>query len=178
MTQLHREYLIPSVGVRHFSMDKDVVKVTYCKDSGCLMSPACYLDPRGARTETGYFVKGTEPKCRCSTHIAVDYDTEYGGVACPFCDVESVEKVGLIDVKRSFPAEVYIVDAQYVYRRLPENVMPSSDENKPYFFPLLKKGEYCGLSGGSVQYNRYCTEHFNYSGWLLRKYMEPKSQAE
>lgn len=178
MTKLHREYLIPSVGLRQFSMDKDVVKVTYCKDSGHLMSPACYLDPRGARTETGYFVKGTEPKRRCSTHIAVDYDTEYGGIACPFCDAESVEKVGLIDVKRSFPAQVYIVDAQYVYRRLPEDVMPSSDENKPYFFPLLKSGEYCGISGGSVQYNRYCKEHFNYSGWLLRKYMEKEPQAE
>ena len=179
MTKLHREYLIPTVGVRRFTMDKDVVEATYCKDSGCLTSPACYLDPRGARIETGYFVKGTEPRGRCSTHIAVDYDTEYGGVACPFCNSESVEKVGLIDVKRSFPTEVYITDAQYVYRRLPENVLPSSDENKPYFFPLLKRGEYCGISGGSVQYNRYCKEHFHYSGWLLHRYEDLEiSQAE
>ena len=172
MTKLHREYLIPDVGVRHFTMDQDVIKVTYCKDSGCLMSPACYLDPRGARVETGYFVKGTEPKCHCSTHQMIEYDTEYGGIACPFCDFESVEKVGLIQVKRSFPSEVYIVDAQYVYRKLPENIMPSSDENKPYFFPILKQGEYCGISGGGIQYNRYCKEHFNYSGWLLRKYAD------
>ncbi|MBO4980147.1 MAG: transglycosylase domain-containing protein [Clostridia bacterium] len=172
MTKLHRDYLIPKAGRRWFVMDKDVVKVTYCKDSGHLMSPACYLDPRGARSETGYFVKGTEPKSYCSTHQLVDYDVEYGGIACPFCNSESVEKVGLLRVDRTFPTQVYITDAQYVYRKLPKDMMPCADENKPYFFPILRHGEYCGLSGGSVQYNRYCKEHFHYSGWLLRKYLD------
>ena len=172
MTKLHRDYLIPTVGAKHFKMDKDVVKATYCKDSGCCMSPACYLDPRGSRLETGYFVKGTEPKHQCQTHIAVDYDVEYGGIACPFCDHESVEKVGLIRVKRSFPVQVFIVDAQYVYRNLPPDTMPCTEENKPYFYSMLKSGEYCGLSGNRVQYNRYCREHFSHAGWLLRKYVD------
>lgn len=179
MTKLHREYLIPTVGERHFVMDKDVVRVTYCKDSGCLMSPACYLDPRGARTETGYFVRGTEPKCRCETHQMIDYDVEYGGVACPFCNDESIEKVGLINVRRSFPTQVYIMDAQYVCRGTLNEAEPCTDPNKPYFSSLLRRGEYCGISGGSTQYNRYCTEHLNYSGWLLRKYTEEETeQAE
>jgi penicillin-binding protein 1A len=172
MTKLHREYLIPKVGTRRFKMDKDVVKATYCKDSGCCMSPACYLDPRGNRMETGYFVKGTEPKRQCKTHVAVDYDVEYGGIACPFCDHEFVQKVGLLNVKRSFPTQVFIVDAQYVYRELPHDIAPCVDENKPYFSPLIRSGEYCGLSGNRVQYNRYCREHYNRVGWLLRKYVD------
>lgn len=178
MTSLHKNYLIPTVEARHFVMDKDVVRATYCKDSGCLMSPACYLDPRGARVETGYFVKGTEPKSYCSLHTAVDYDVEYGGIACPFCDHESIEKVGLIRVNRSFPVQIYVRDAQYVYRTLPPDMMPTLEENKPYFYPMLKRGEYCGLSGSATQYNRYCKEHFSYSGWLLRKYVDFEALAE
>jgi len=171
MTSLHKKYLIPTVGTRHFVMDRNVVRATYCKDSGCLMSPACYLDPRGARVETGYFVRGTEPKRYCSVHTAVDYDVEYGGIACPFCSHESIEKVGLIRVERSFPVQIFVRDAQYVYRALPPEVMPSLEENRPYFTPILKRGEYCGLSGSAVQYNRYCKEHFSFSGWLLRKHV-------
>jgi len=169
MTSLHKSYFLPTVGERHFVMDKDVIRATYCKDSGCLMSPACYLDPRGCRMETGYFVKGTEPKRRCEVHTAVDYDVEYGGIACPFCNGESVEKVGLLRVKRSFPMQIYVKDAQYIYRELPPGVLPSTEENRPYFHPILKHGEYCGISGGSVQYNRYCKEHSGNSGWLIER---------
>lgn len=169
MTMLHKQYFIPSVGMRQFSMDKNVIRVTYCKDSGCLMSPACYLDPRGSRLETGYFVKGTEPKCCCSVHTLVDYDAEYGGVACPFCNQESLEKVGLLRIKRSFPMQIYITDAQYVYRDLPKNISPCLEENKPFFQPALRRGEYCGISANAKQYNRYCKEHFGNAGWLLEK---------
>ena len=177
MTRIHKEYFIPTVGMRYFAMDKDVVRVSYCRDSGCCMSPSCYIDPRGGRVETGYFVKGTEPKSHCKTHVTVNYDVEHGGIACPFCDEDCVKKVGLLNIKRSFPTQIFITDAQYVYQSMPPNMLPCLEENKPFFSPLLKRGEYCGLSGNRVQYNRYCAKHFSYTGWLLRKYVDFESLA-
>ncbi len=178
MTTLHRDYLIPAGGNRRFKMDKDVVTATYCKDSGLRMCPTCYLDPRGARLETGYFVRGTEPRRACNIHAAVDYDYEGGGIACPYCDPEVVQKIGLIRVRRSFPVQIYVTDAQYVYRDLPLGTTPCSDGDKPYFYSALRRGEYCGISHGVKQFNCYCGEHFGHSGWLMRRRDEKTEEID
>lgn len=159
MTELHRKYFIPKVGTRHFKMDKDVVAVTYCKDSGKRMTTACYLDPRLNRAEVGYFVKGTEPRGFCDCHVVVSYDVEYGGVACPDCDPAALRDVGMLRIRRSFSDLIYIVDAQYVYRDLPPGVAPCTDENKPFFANILRNGEYCGSSGVLHPFNAYCHRH-------------------
>ncbi len=159
MTELHRTYFIPNAGKRHFKMDKDVVAVTYCKDSGKRMTPACYLDPRADRTEVGYFVKGTEPRGYCKCHTIVSYDIENHGIACPDCPKEDLRDVGLLRVRRSFSDLVYIVDAQYVTRDLPADVPPCTDENKAFFSNALRRGEYCGTSGVLHPFNAYCHRH-------------------
>ncbi len=166
MTSLHVDYLMPQGGRRRFLMDKDVVAVTYCKDSGCLLSPACYLDPRGARTETGYFVRGTEPHSYCHAHILVDYDAENGGVACEFCDPGQIRRVGLLNHRRSFPIEVTVTDAQYIYRAMPRDVSPSADPRKPYFAPLIRAGDYCGRSVSEQPFNHLCPLHGT-GEWVL-----------
>ena len=159
MSELHRSYFVPEMGVKHFEMDKDVVSFTYCKDSGKRMTTACYLDPRLNRAEVGYFVRGTEPRGFCNCHVVVSYDTEYGGVACPDCDPMAVRDVGMLRIKRSFSDLIYIVDAQYVYRDLPPNVPPCTDPHKPFFANLLGNGEYCGSSGVLNPFNAYCHRH-------------------
>ncbi len=159
MTELHRTYFIPNAGKRHFNMDENVVAVTYCKDSGKRMSPACYLDPRLNRAEVGYFVRGTEPRGYCNCHTIVSYDVENHGVACPNCPPEVLRDVGLLQVRRSFSDLIYIVDAQYVYRHLPADVPPCTDERKAFFSNLLRKGEYCGSSGVLHPFNAYCHRH-------------------
>ncbi len=168
MTKLHREYFVKNEGHKSFTLDKNVVRATYCKDSGKLMTSACYLDPRLNRAETGYFVKGTEPKTFCDRHEIVKYDIDGGGVACPDCEYEGIADVGLIRVKRSFPMQIYVTDAQYVCRHLSADV-PISTDGSAYFSNALGKNEYCGISNSEVQYNRGCEIHLDYANWILRK---------
>ena len=168
MTKLHREYFIKNEGQKSFFLDKNVVKVTYCKDSGKLMTSACYLDPRLNRAETGYFVRGTEPKTYCDCHEIVKYDIDGGGVACSDCEYEGIADVGLIKVRRSFPMQIYVTDAQYVCRNLSPDV-PISTDGSAYFSNALRRNEYCGISNSESQFNKGCELHLDYASWILRK---------
>jgi penicillin-binding protein 1A len=145
----------------------NIIKVRYCKDSGKLMTVACRADPRGDRSEMGYFVKGSEPTERCDCHILVKYDKINGGVGYGTCPVSDETYVGLIQVERHFPIQVYVSDAQYVWRKLPKDIMPGDDDDEPFFINTLEKGDFCGISYSAVQYNRSCKSHFNYLEWLL-----------
>lgn len=145
----------------------NIVTAMYCRDSGKLITDACRADPRGDRSEIGYFVSGSEPRTKCDCHILVDYDRISGGVAGNSCPDYYKIQVGLIQVERHFPIQVYVSDAQYVYRELPSNVLPGDSEDEPFFINTLEKGDFCGISYVEKQYNRYCTEHFNYLEWLL-----------
>ena len=158
MTELHKKHFVPKEGTKHFPTDNNVIKVTYCKDSGKLMSKACYLDPRLNRAEVGYFVKGTEPRGYCDCHKIVEYDADGEGVACKDCDYEGIVNVGLIQVKRSFPMQIMVSDAQYVCRDLPNGFSISTD-GSAYFSKMLKRNEFCGVSGGKTQFNRACALH-------------------
>ena len=149
----------------------NVVTAMYCKDSGKLMTDACRADPRGDRSEIGYFKEGSEPNESCDRHILVDYDGITGGVADESCPKYYTVKVGLIRVERHFPVQVYVTDAQYVYRELPSDVLPGDSANEPFFINILAPGDFCGKSNVDKQYNRYCGEHFNYLAWLLRRKM-------
>ena len=160
MTELHKDYFVPREGRKRFELDPSVVKATYCKDSGKLMSNACYLDPRLNRAEVGYFVSGTEPKSYCDCHKIVEYDTDGGGVACKDCDYEGIVNVGLINVRRSFPMQIYVSDAQYVCRTVPRDIS-MADDGSAYFSNVLGRNEYCGISNTPNQFNRACDIHSN-----------------
>lgn len=70
----------------------NVTTATVCRDSGLLPTDDCKNDPRGDRTYTEYFVKGTVPTKQCKTHVKVKICKESGLLANEFCeDVE--EKV-------------------------------------------------------------------------------------
>ena len=114
----------------------------------------------------GYFVKGSEPTEECDCHILVRYDTVNGGVASPECSYGDTELVGLIKVERSFPMQIYVTDAQYVWRDVDESVMPETSPELPFFNNVLGENEYCGISYGGTQFNRYCRTDFDYWKWL------------
>jgi penicillin-binding protein 1A len=141
----------------------------YCKDSGKLVGEACRRDARGDRSEQGYFVLGTEPSEKCDCHVLVPYDRAEGGIASEWCYAADVEYVGMIKVERNFPTEIYISDAQYVWRELPDDVMPETSPSLPYFNNLFREDEYCGISYGATQFNRYCRAHFDYWKWKDKK---------
>ena len=165
MALLHEKYLLSDDTLQTFPTSPDVIESEYCVDSGECLTDACRHDPRGSRVEKGYFVKGTEPSSYCSRHRVVAYDTVNGGVAFDDCPREQVEYVGMISVERSFPMQIYVTDAQYVYRDIGTDVLPETSPSLPFFNNLLNENEYCGISKGGIQYNRFCRTHFNYFSW-------------
>jgi len=160
MTKLHQDILEQDSRKNEFYTSADLIEASFCKDSGMLMTQACASDPRGDRKEVGYFVKGTEPTQFCSCHIPVLYDTVYGGVADENCPSEHVKTVGMIHVIRCFPMQIYVEDAQYVWRGLEEGIPPETLSGLPFFSNLLNKDEYCGVSNNQKQYNSYCRYHY------------------
>ena len=154
---------------RELASSGNVIKAQYCMDSGKIATAACVADPRGNRIEEGYFVRGTEPKEKCDCHIFVKYDSVCQCIADPSCPKENITYVGLIQVERHFPIQVYVSDAQYVWKKLPDTVLPSMSDNEPFFINMITKGDYCGISYTDKQYNRSCSAHFNYVAWILRR---------
>ncbi len=168
MTKLHKKYIARGELETFESSDK-IESCEYCADSGKIATEACRKDPRGNRIESGYFVEGSEPSEKCDVHVLVKYDTKDGGVASFDCSFTDTEYVGLIRVERSFPMQIYVTDAQYVWRNVEEDVLPETSPQLPFFNNLLGENEFCGISYGSAQYNRYCRAHFDYYEWLRRQ---------
>lgn len=165
MSEIHERYLAGGGEARRFETSGQICKAEYCRDSGKLISEACKNDPRGDRSEVGYFVSGSEPSEKCDRHILVRYDTAEGGIASDDCYSADVGYVGLIRAERHFPSQVYVSDAEYVYRELPVGVMPETSPDLPFFNNIFAEGEYCGVSPSKAQFNRYCRAHFDYWKW-------------
>ena len=172
MTRLHQKYIDEANAggepLRKFEVAPGVITATYCRDSGQLVNDACSLDPRMYRAEVGYFTRESVPKTKCSTHVRVLRDTMTGGIAYPTttCPSWNCSWTSLIRVEnRSFPTEVYIVDAQYVYREMPSWATPAYWAGVAFFRNLLKDGEFCGSSYAVRPYNSYCVEHGVWNGW-------------
>lgn len=158
MTALHNR---SDYNVDRFEIGEDIIKVRCCADSGKLLTSACRIDARGNRGVWCYFESGTEPNEYCDCHIAVEYNKKDGGIACEDCSVNDIEKIGMIKVYRDFPTQVYIEDAQYVWRKMSITVPMSHDEKLPFFSDAIKKGRYCGISRGTTQFNSGCRgEHW------------------
>ena len=128
----------------------------YCMDSGKSFSHNCVYDPRGSRLEYGYFkADDIKYKDSCDTHIIVNYDSENKGVVINPLEDKEYSKVSLVkNQSRSFPKEVYITDAEYVYRDVNLRYEVYFGENVPYFYSTLKDGEYVGISNKKKQFNR------------------------
>ncbi|NLM56410.1 MAG: hypothetical protein GX192_03060, partial [Clostridiales bacterium] len=150
--------------LKTFTDASGLIKCTYCKDSGKLMTEACKLDPRGDRSQTGYFTVDTAPTEECDVHVIVNYDKTTGGVASQYCNSKNIVKYSLIRVEdRNFPKQIVVTDAQYVYRALPSNVAPAGWWGVPFFQNILKDGEYCGTSNVSKPFNRFCYQHYDFN---------------
>ncbi len=165
MTKLHQKYIDEASSggeqLKKFELSSGVIKCEYCIDSGKLCTDACDLDPRGSRHETGYFTKETAPKDECDTHVVVLRDSTTNLIASPDCNPANCYKTALVRVEnRSYPKEIYVQDAQYVYRELPSGVEPSDTPGTPFFANLLKENEYCGSSYVEVPYNAFCHLHW------------------
>ena len=80
-----------------FNVPDDIIKVAICRDSGLLPNEYCSEDQRGSRVYTEVFVKGTEPKEKCSTHVSAEVCSE-----TELLPVENAcEKVKLVFINRA-----------------------------------------------------------------------------
>ena len=172
MTKLHEDVIEEAKNggeaLRTFDDHRpaEVVEVTYCKDSGKLMTDACRLDPRGDRSDTGYFTVSTAPHDYCDRHVVVDYDTTTNAYAHEYTRPENRKKVALIrETMRAFPVQIYVEDAQYVYRPLPDNVRPGGWWGVPYFIYTVPDGTYVGITNlkGGRQFNSFSYENYDFS---------------
>ena len=69
-----------------------VTTAKVCRDSGLRATDICKEDPRGNRTYTEYFVKGTVPTKECDCHVKVEICKETELIANEFC-TEKEEKI-------------------------------------------------------------------------------------
>ena len=153
MTRIHENTFQSGTGKRAFSTEGLLYR-PYCMDSGKLYTETCRLDPRGDRREYGYFSPGTEPKNACDSHVLCSYDSVSKGIADITCPDDYRVKVALIRTpERAFPKQIYITDAEFVYRDIDAYSERPNDSSLPYFYYTLPEGEYFGLSGNKKQFN-------------------------
>ena len=143
-----------------FENNGDVVAVRYCKDSGKLISEACRYDPRGDRTEIGYFKRGTEPSGFCDCHVLIDY-CDHGGIATENCPNATRTKVALLRVKRSFPCQIRVLDAPYTFDGFYEAGGRIATEYEPYYAVRYAPNTHFGIELDLLPYNRICQAHGN-----------------
>ncbi|MBE6633306.1 MAG: hypothetical protein E7620_03065 [Ruminococcaceae bacterium] len=141
-----------STGKKTFEVPSGVMKLTYCRDSGALLADACHFDPRGERMENGWFTRENCPNGVCGCHTLCHCDEVLGGISHGNCPNE--RRVSLIRALRQFPMEIFVTDAQYVWRGDPKELPPNPNEKQAYF-----QGEgmgYVGRSAVEKPFNRSC----------------------
>ena len=157
MGRLHRDL---DGAKTEFSLSPGVYECRFCRDGGGLLTADCLLDPRGDRGTVGWFTADTIPTAPCTCHVGVICGEDGGVIAeaggTPISTVAAEgHRVGLLRIdNRSFPVQVNVLDAQYVYRPIGD-AMPGVRSDTPYFINTLPKGRYVGISPTSdgVQYN-------------------------
>jgi penicillin-binding protein 1A len=159
MEKIHESILLSDDGAESFSVS-GLKFLPYCKDSGMLYTEECMHDVRGERLEYGYFTIDNKPFGICDRHVYCLYDALTGGIATEMCDAENLKIISLIRIEeRFFPCEVYITDAQYVWRSVKEGIALGDSYDVPFFIFTLDDGEFVGRSKGKKQFNSSCYLH-------------------
>ena len=153
MLKIHENIDNTVLSNTEFSTD-GLIYAPYCMDSGDRYSENCLYDPRGNRLAFGYFREGTVPDKKCETHILCRYDTEGKGVADDYSGPSNLVFVSLLDIPyRSFPKEIFVTDAEFVWRNVSGYDPRPQDQGLPYFYLTLDEGEYAGISKSKKQFN-------------------------
>lgn len=159
MREVHTLRFENEATVMRFSRE-GLIEMSFCMDSGERYSDVCHYDPRGNRRDVAYFTYDNRPNEDCERHVLCLYDTVSKGISLGNCPRRDLVAVSLLRIdNRSFPKEIYITDAEYVYRDMPEIYTPENDPTKPYFYPSVPEGEYVGISDRKRQFNCACDLH-------------------
>jgi len=164
---MHEAVAVRGEREKHFRTPDGVVAVRFCKDSGKLLSEACHHDPRGDRSEIGYFKKGTEPTESCGCHVLIDYCAA-GGVATEHCPTEGRHSIALLRVTRRFPRQIRVLDAPYSYGGICRINGRILSFNEPYYAEAGETKRYYGIGLDVTPYNRACPVHGEDAFWEKR----------
>lgn len=148
MTELFRE----RGGKTQFPIPEEVIRLSFCKDSGDRMGENCLLDPRGAREEVGWFLRENLPQATCTRHVLCAYDGENGGVAHAETPIGQLVPTALLRIERAFPWQIRVKDAQYSFLGDPLSLPPNPNPQEAYF--ASDRDVFFGESGGDLPYNR------------------------
>lgn len=70
---------------KKFEKPSGITSATVCRDSGLIATELCNQDPRGSRSYSEVFVKGTVPKDSCDCHVKLKICKDTGKIANEFC---------------------------------------------------------------------------------------------
>ena len=158
MMSVHKD-IISGNYIKEFSTD-GLYYLPYCMDSGELYSDICIYDPRGNRREYGYFTADNMPSEACHRHILCKYDGETKAIACDKCPKENIVTVALLNINdRSFPKEITVTDAEFVYRNIDRYTERPVEYSLPYFQNSIPEGTYVGKGKNKKQFNSNCYLH-------------------
>ena len=104
--------------VKDLEEPSGIIRIPICKDSGKLPSSLCSSDPRGNRVSEEMFIKGTEPKETCSTHVSTSVNSYNNKIAGP--NTPSFLTRNKIFITKKYPNSI---TQDYPY------VLPSSHDN-------------------------------------------------
>lgn len=92
-----------------------IVQAKFCIDSGKIPTASCALDPRGNRTDVGWFKSGTQPSEPCDVHTEVYLCTESNMLAGPYCPEATKKLIALLNLpNRELLGGIVPDDWQYV----------------------------------------------------------------
>lgn len=148
--------------MRRFEMPPGIVQAHYCRDSGMAPGENCRLDLRGNRISAnpGYFARGNAPTPSepCNVHVLVDWCTLTNRVAGPGCPRDSIRQVALVrEERRAWERQVWVGDAQYMWRDVPDDYIWPSDPNVPFFINTVPPGVFAGAASNPA--NGFCVWH-------------------
>jgi len=105
-----------------------LVKASFCRDSGHAPTEACRNDARGSRVLTGTFYAEDIPTQACTMHEYVSIDKASKQLATPFCPVEETVRFSLLRLDRYNKVQaIALNDEQYTVRNW--TVPAELDEN-------------------------------------------------
>ena len=157
MTHIHSD--IGDKEPKQFSTE-GLLYLPYCRDSGERYAENCIYDPRGNRRDFGYFTPDNQPTSACTRHVVCMYDSITKGIADESCPKANLVPVSLIFIEsRAFPKEIYVTDAEFVYRNTSGYSKRPLNSDLPYFWNEIPDGEYVGISKSKKQFNSSCHGH-------------------
>lgn len=137
-----------------FKTPDNLVKATYCLDSGCVPTALCKTDIRGNRTAVGTFFPEDVPTTPCKVHQAIQYDFATKMIAGPNCPAANIKTFSMLNIVRYYEVPgVLIKDEQYTIRKFGASLLPSPPAGITYYYakPVVVSGK--------KAVNTICTTH-------------------